>query len=158
MSRALIVLGGDRERARAINWVARAPINTRVEFKAPRRTLPQNDRMHAMLTEIAVQVPIWGGVKVGKDDWKFIFLDALKRELRLVPNLDGTGLVNLSGRSSSDLTVGEMSDLIELIQKFAAERGLDLHDPSDGSEATKTGNSGMNPKSEPTREPGMAGG
>ena len=130
MSRALIILAGDRERAKAINWIATAPVNTRLEFKAPRRSLPQNDRMHAMLTQIASQVPIWGGVKVGKDDWKFIFLDALKRELRLVPNLEGTGLVNLSGRSSSDLTKEEMSGLIEMIHKFAAEKGLDLHDPA----------------------------
>ncbi len=127
----MIILAGDRERAKAINWIATAPVNTRLEFKAPRRTLPQNDRMHAMLTEIAAQVPIWGGVKVGKDDWKFIFLDALKRELRLVPNLDGTGLVNLSGRSSSDLTKEEMSGLIDLIHQFAASHGVTLHDPTD---------------------------
>ena len=47
------------------------------------------------------------------------FLDGLKRELRVVPNLDGTSFVNL-GRSSSDLTKQEMSDLIELIAAFGA--------------------------------------
>lgn len=132
MGRALLVLHNDAMKARAVDWIAKAPKETRVTFQAPKRTLPQNDRMHAMLTEIAVTVPIWGGVKVGKDDWKFIFLDALKRELRLVPNLDGTGLVNLSGRSSSDLSIEEMTGLIELMFKFGAEHGVQFRDCEGG--------------------------
>jgi hypothetical protein len=51
-----------------------------VEFKAPKRSLPQNDRMWAMLTDVATQLP-WHGIKLSPDDWKLIFLDALKREL-----------------------------------------------------------------------------
>lgn len=126
MSRALITLHGaaDRERARAL--LAKAPTGTRVEFKAAKRTLDQNSRMWAMLTEVARQVE-WHGVKLRADDWKLIFLDSLKRELRLVPNLDGTAFVNL-GRSSSDLTKAEMSDLIELIMAFGANHGVTFHD------------------------------
>lgn len=129
MGRALLVLHDDAMKARAVDWIAKAPKETRVTFQAPKRTLPQNDRMHAMLTDIAVQVPIWGGAKCTKDDWKFIFLDALKRELRLVPNLDGTGVVNLSGRSSSDLSKEEMTGMIELMFKFAAERDVTFSEP-----------------------------
>jgi hypothetical protein len=99
---------------------------TRVEFKAPKRTLPQNARMWAMLTDIAEQVE-WHGLKLSADDWKLIMLDGLKSELRLVPNLNGTGFVNL-GRSSSDLTVAEMGDLMELIAAFGANRGVVFHD------------------------------
>jgi hypothetical protein len=50
-------------------------------------------------------------------------LDGLKRELRLVPNMAGNGFVNL-GRSSSDLSKGEFSDLMELIAAFGAEHGV----------------------------------
>jgi hypothetical protein len=70
--------------------------------KAPKRSLPQNDRMWAMLTDLAAQVK-WHGLRLTADDWKLIFLDALKREVRMVPNLDGNGFVSL-GRSSSDLS------------------------------------------------------
>ena len=126
MSRALVILDSPMARSRAASWVMKAPSGTRCEFKASKRSLPQNDRMWSMLTEIARQVP-WHGLTLKPDDWKLIFLDALKRELRAVPNLDGTGFVNI-GRSSSDLTKQEMSDLIELIHAFGAERGVVFHE------------------------------
>lgn len=122
MSRALIVIGNDRERQRAAAWVAKAPWNTRLEFKAPKRTLDQNAKMWAMLTELAQQLP-YHGLRLTPDDWKLIFLDALKREVRMVPNLDSTGFVSL-GRSSSDLSKSEMADLIELIHEFGARNGV----------------------------------
>lgn len=125
MSRAVITLNGKDDSDRAMRWISQAPAGTRLEFKAPRRTLPQNDRLWAMLTDIATQLP-WHGIKLAPDDWKLIFLDSLKRELRLVPNIDGTGFVNL-GRSSSDLSKAEMSDLFELISAFGAQHGVVFH-------------------------------
>lgn len=122
MSRALVVIHGQTDRQRAASWVQKAPPGTRIEFKAAKRTLPQNDRLWAMLSDIAQQV-VWHGNKLRAADWKLIFMDALKRELRLVPNIDGTGMVNLSN-SSSDLSKGEMSDLMELIAEFGARHGV----------------------------------
>jgi len=127
MSRAVIVLGEREGRDKATRWIAQAPIGTRVEFKAPKRSLPQNDRMWAALTDIAEQLP-WHGIKLTPDDWKLIFLDALKRELRMVPNIDNSGFVNLS-RSSSDLSKAEMIDLLTLIDAFGAQYGVVFHDP-----------------------------
>lgn len=127
MTRALISVASEADRARAARWASQAPAGTRIEFKAPKRTLPQNDRMWAMLTDVASQLP-WHGIKLSPDDWKLIFLDALKRELRMVPNIDGSGFVNL-GRSSSDLTKAEMTDMIELIAMFGAQHGVVFHDP-----------------------------
>lgn len=122
MSRAILILTGETQRAKAINWIRKAPYGTRVEFKEAKRSLPQNDRMWAMLTDVAQQVE-WHGIKLSPDDWKLVFLDALKREVRMVPNLDGNGFVNL-GRSSSDLSKAEMSDLIEMIEMFGAQHGV----------------------------------
>jgi hypothetical protein len=51
----------------------------------------------------------------------------LSQELRVVPNIDGTGFVPL-GRSSSKLTVKEMTDLIELIFAFGAKHGVTFTD------------------------------
>ena len=79
-----------------------------------------------MLTDIAQQVE-WHGNKLRAAEWKTVFMDALRRELRLVPSLDGTGMVNLSN-SSSDLSKGEMSDLLELIAMFGAEHGVTFGD------------------------------
>lgn len=125
MSRALITLYGAADRSRATNLIAQAPSGTRVEFKATKRTIPQNDRMWAMLTDVARQLP-WHGQKLTPDDWKLIFLDGLKGEVRTVPNLEGNGFVSL--RRSSDLSKDEMSNLIDLIAAFGAEHGVEFGD------------------------------
>jgi len=124
MSRALLILANDDVRKRALQWVAVAPIGTRVEFKAPKRTLDQNSLMWALLTDVSRQA-IHFGVKYSPDDWKTIFLAALSREMRTAINLHGDGIVPLT--RSSDLSKEEMSDLIELIQAWAAEKGIQLH-------------------------------
>jgi hypothetical protein len=126
VSRAVITLSTPADRDRAAKWVRELPTGTRAEFKAPRRSLPQNDRLWAMLTDISTQLS-WHGIKLTPSDWKLIFLDALKRELRMVPNIDGSGFVNL-GRSSSDLSKAEMTDLIDLMHAFGAEHNVVFHD------------------------------
>ena len=118
----LLILARQQDRDRATAWIRNAPWNTRVEFKEPKRTLPQNDRLHAMLDELRRQVQ-WHGLWLSVDDWKLIFLDALQRELRIVPNLDGTGFVNL-GRKTSKLSKQEFSDLFAVIEAFAARHGV----------------------------------
>lgn len=125
MSRAVLVLANDEIRAKAIAWIRKAKPKTRVEFKGPQRTLPQNDRFWAMLTDVATQVQ-WDGRWLKPGRWRLIFLDALKAELDLVPNLDGDGFVNI-GRSSSDLGTEEMSDLMALIEAFGANHGVVFH-------------------------------
>lgn len=126
MSRALITLAGRPDRERAIDWCGRLPAGTRVEFKKPKRSLDQNSKMWASLTDVSTQLR-WHGLRLSPDDWKLVFMDALKRELRLVPNIDGTGFVNL-GRSSSDLSKEEMSELLELILAFGAQHSVVFHD------------------------------
>ena len=126
MARAVLVLANDHLRQKAAHWLSKAPHMTRIEFKGPKRSLPQNDYMWALLTDIAEQV-VWYGQKHTPDSWKIILLAGLKRELRIVPNIDGDGFVNLSG-SSSDLSVAEMADFLELIMAFGARQGVRFHD------------------------------
>jgi hypothetical protein len=126
MSQAQITLSGKIDRERAVNWVGQAKPGTRVIFKEAKRTVAQNDKMWAALTDVATQVE-WHGQKLTPDDWKLLFLDALTREMRLVPNIDGTGVVDLK-RSSSNLSKSEFSDLIELIHQFGANHGVRFHD------------------------------
>lgn len=129
MSRFTLLIHGDTDRAKAALWASKAPFGMRIEYKETKRTLPQNDRFWAMLTDIATQLP-WHGIKLTPEDWKLVFLDALKREVRMVPNIDGNGFVNL-GRSSSDLSVEEMTDLMEIIAAFGANHGVMFHEPEE---------------------------
>jgi hypothetical protein len=129
MSRYLFTINAFEDRDRALRAVAAAPGGSRIEIKAAKRSTDQNSRMWAMLTDVATQLE-WHGKRLRPDDWKLIFLDALKRELRMVPNLDGTGFVNL-GRSSSDLSKAEMGDLMELIAAFGANHNVKFQDGND---------------------------
>ena len=122
MSRALLVLWNDAQRAKAIDWIRRAPKETRVTFQAPKRTLPQNDRLWAMLTDLSEQL-VWHGQKLSPEDWKLVVMSGLNQEMRLVPNMSGTGFVPL-GRSSSRLSVAEMKELQDLIEAFGNQHGV----------------------------------
>ena len=126
MSRALLVLAGKRERAKAAHWIAIAPQNTRVEFKAPKRSLDQNSALWAMLTDIAQQHR-HDGQRLTPDDYKVLFMHALNGEGRMVRAIDGVGWVNL-GRSSSDMSKDEMSLLLELIAEWGSRNGIQFFD------------------------------
>lgn len=136
MSRYLVTIHGPRSRHEALSVVSKAPVGSRVEVKAAKRTHPQNDRMWAMLTDVALQVP-WGGQRRTPDKWKLLFLDALRREMaeeeELLPALfEEGGLVNV-GTSSSDLSKDEMTMLIELIFKFGSEHGVKFQEPAEAA-------------------------
>ena len=133
MSRAVLILHRQSDRDRAASWVRQAPWGTRITFQEAKRTTDQNARLWAMLTEVARQVE-WDGLKLSADDWKLIFMAALKQELRMVRNLDRTGFVQL-GRSSSDLSVAEMGDLMDLIAAFGAREGVTFAEPERVGEA-----------------------
>ncbi len=126
MTRYLLQLRSDLDRQRAQKAIWQAPAGTRVELKAAKRTLPQNDRMWAMLSDIAMQKEHHGR-KYTPEAWKVIFMHALGRETQFVPALDGADPVPL-GLSSSDLSKQEMSDLIDLIAAWGAENGVAFHD------------------------------
>jgi NinB protein len=122
MSRALIVLRRDVDRSLAVAWIKKAPLLTRVEFKGPRRTLPQNDHMWAMLTEVSRQKEHCGK-RYTPDQWKAIFMEACSGEVQMIPTLAGDGVLPWGWRSS-ELSKEEMSDLIMFIQAWGDQNGV----------------------------------
>ena len=126
MSRALIIINGKVDRDRACRWVQTAPSGTRVEFKETKRSLPQNDRMWAMLSDVAKQAE-HAGRKYTPDEWKVLFMHALGQEMTFLPALDLKTFVPI-GHRSSDLSKAEMTELIELIFAWGAEHGVTFHD------------------------------
>jgi hypothetical protein len=127
MSRAFLILTGDFMREKAIHWIRGAPAGTRLEFKEAKRTIPQNDKMWAMLTDVATQKEHCGR-RYPPDVWKSIFLHALGREIQFIPSLEGELVIPI-GLSSSDLSKSEMADLIELIHAYGAEHGVKFGGP-----------------------------
>lgn len=95
--------------------------------------MPQNDKMWACLSDVAAQAEHMGR-KYSPDIWKLLFLDAMGRECKFVPSLDGSTVVPI-GQSSSDLSKPEMSNLIELILSYGAEHGVIFHEPNEAKSA-----------------------
>lgn len=116
-----IILGRHRETAHRIVDVA--PVGSVMNVKPPRRTLDQNSKLWALLSEVSRAKP--EGRELTPDQWKCVLMDALGVKARWVPSLDGNGVVN-TGYRSSKLSVEQMSDLIELMHAFAAEQGIIL--------------------------------
>lgn len=90
-----------------------------------RRTIEQNKLMWALLTDLANQLewPVDGRMqRLSPDDWKHIMTAGLKRHQRVAAGIDG-GFVIL-GQYTHKMTKAEMSELLELIYAFGAERGV----------------------------------
>ena len=94
-----------------------------VEIKPLTRTLEQNAKLWAMLTEVSAQVN-WHGQKLSPEDWKHVFSAALSQQ-RVVPNIDNSGFVVL-GQSTSKMSVRQMVDMIELIHAFGAQHDVEF--------------------------------
>lgn len=109
-----------------LGWVAKAPPGVCVAFKRPRkRTKDQNDMMWPYLRKIANAVD-WDGHKLTDYQWKDVFTGSLWGGLS-VPGIEG-GVVFVGARHTSDLNREEMSELLDCIIAFAAQRGIELED------------------------------
>lgn len=123
MSRWAFVIGkNNRELIR--RWLDRAPDGYRVEIAEPKRTAAQNRLLWPLLSALSIHVK-WHGLTLSPDDWKDVMTAGLKREARMVPNMDGNGFVALGMRTST-MTKAEFSELVELIHAFAAREGVSL--------------------------------
>jgi len=91
-----------------------------VEAKRETRSLEQNARLWALLTDVSKQVD-WYGNKLTPEEWKDVFTAALKKE-KVVPGING-GFVVL-GQSTSKMSIAEMVELQTLIEAFGADKDV----------------------------------
>lgn len=121
MSERVIILANPAIQSNVIMIIRNLPVDGSVEIAIrPRRnvrSLDSNAKMWAMLNEISEQVN-WHGNKLTSENWKDVFTASLKRQT-VVPGLDGGFVV--CGTSTRKMTVGEMKELIELMNAFGAE-------------------------------------
>ena len=96
-----------------------------VEVKPETRSLAQNALLWATLDDISKQVD-WYGRKLTSEEWKHVFTASLTKQ-EVVPGIDG-GFVVL-GKSTSQMTKAEMSELQELMQAFGAQQGVKFTAP-----------------------------
>jgi hypothetical protein len=126
MGRALVIIRTPADRNLVASWASRAPDGTRITFQRSKRTISQNDKLWACLTDVSQQVD-WYGQKLSPDDWKDMFTASL-RKARVVPGIDPGSFV-LLGLHTSDMDKDELSNLIELIHAFGAEHNVVFSEP-----------------------------
>jgi hypothetical protein len=117
-------LSTEAKRPGLIAWAQKCPVGWHVDFRQPTRSLDQNAKLWACLTDVSEQVD-WHGNKLAPVEWKDVFTAAQKGQ-KAVPGIDG-GFVIL-GAHTSKMTVAEMSDLLELIFAFGAQHGVKFND------------------------------
>jgi NinB protein len=115
-----VTLTNQFSRDRAKMLIDRAPPGYVMRIAEQKRSLEQNAKMHAMLTDISVSKPL--GRRHTPDDWKAIFMNACGWECQFIEGLDGRPFPQ--GFRSSQLTKSQMSKLIEFMLAFGAEHGV----------------------------------
>lgn len=113
-------LNSPQTRQAALRAIQEAPLGYVVRLSENSRSLDQNSRLWASLTDISSQVE-WYGKKLTEWEWKDIFTAALKKS-KVVPGLDG-GFVVL-GQHTSTMNKADFSELLELITAFGVEHNV----------------------------------
>jgi len=128
MSKRVFILVHMTARGRALAAVADAPDGYVVEIKEPSRNTAQNALLHALLAAIARSVE-WAGKKRDVETWKRLctaaWLRARGESVEVLPAIDGHG-IDVVFRRTSKLTKAECAELVDFVQAWAVERGVEF--------------------------------
>jgi len=105
--------------------IGQLPEGFEVIIREPTRTLDQNARMWAMLSDIAKAAP--EGRQWSPEVWKAAFMQSLGHEIRWVQGLNNDPLP--VGFRSSRLTKRQMADLITCIAEYGDRHGVRWSEP-----------------------------
>jgi NinB protein len=126
MNKQTFIINGSRSRECMLVAASAVPDGYVVTISPPKRSLPQNNRMWAMLTDVRKQVN-WHDLVLVEEEWKHIFSASLFGQ-RTVPNLESNGFV-VMGKSTKEFTVPVMNDMMELMSAFGSERDIRWSSP-----------------------------
>jgi len=126
MSGHTVILDGPRARANAHRLIDAAPFGSVMNVRAAKRTLEQNDKMWAMLTDVSRAKP--EGRMHTPDTWKALFMQACGHAVHFEMGLSGEPFP--VGFRSSRLSKAQMSELIEFILAWGTEKGVPWSDES----------------------------
>ena len=120
-----VKLTSPKARNYAVAQIMAAPDGWIASVKEPTRTLDQNARLWAMLTDLSAQKPM--GIVETPEGWKMLVMHAAGFECQHMQGLDGRPFP--VGFRSSRLTVRQMRDLIDWMLSFGAEQGVIWSEP-----------------------------
>jgi hypothetical protein len=126
-------------RRNAISAIARAPEGYCVEIKEGNKSRDQEAKYHAMFSDVAKQVEFMGR-KRDAETWKRLLVDAFARVKAaegdpvqgvgaIIPNLDGTGFVQL-GVQTRRFSKRHASEFIEFLNAWGADNNVAWSEPA----------------------------
>ena len=120
-----IILRSDTQKAMACEMIRRAPADAVVKISAPKRTLDQNAKLWAMISDVSRAKP--EGRTHTPEVWKCLFMSACGHAVRFEMGLDNKPFP--IGFQSSRLTKAEMADLITVIYEYGDRHGVRWSEP-----------------------------
>ncbi len=126
-----VILHGSSQRSFAKRLVELAPAGAIVTIKEATRTVDQNSRLWAMLSDVSRAKP--EGRMHTPEVWKNLFMHACGHAVQFELGLDGKPFP--VGFRSSKLTKPEMSDLMEFVAEYGTRHGVLWTDPAYGEAA-----------------------
>lgn len=120
-----VILRGPVQRDFARYLIDRAPVDAVVTIAEAKRSLEQNAKMHAMLSDVSRAKP--EGRCHTPEVWKCLFMSACGHAVQFENGLDGRPFP--IGFRSSKLTKAQMSDMIEFIYEYGARHGVRWTEP-----------------------------
>lgn len=157
MERTTLTITTRAQLETAFRFAAKQQYPYIVEVRDVKRTDEQNRTMWLWLAAFEEQAEL-SGKRFSKEQWKVIFLQALGKELEVLPTLDGKSWFP-AGFRSSKLTKFEFMDLLTLIDSEAAKRGVKLPITEESEAAETEGAASDQPAADPpsVREPAHPG-
>jgi hypothetical protein len=102
-----------------------------VEVKRETRSAAENRKLHALLGQISEQIE-WGGKHRDVETWKRLltaaWLRARGEDVEVLPAIDGRG-VDVVFRRTSELNRQECAELIDFVEAWCAEQGVEDEQP-----------------------------
>jgi len=100
-----------------------------LEVKDASKSREQEEKYHAIIGDIARQAKHMGS-KWDAEDWKRLLVDQYARDRMMygapiLPNLDGTGIVQL-GVQTRHFTKEQASEFVEFLTAWSSENGIEL--------------------------------
>lgn len=117
-----VILCGQSQRNYAKQLIDGASPNCVVTIAQPTRTVLQNAKVWAMLTDISKQKIKPNGKKGTPESWKGIIMQACGHAIQFEIGLDGDPFP--MGHKSSQLTISQCADMIEFMYFYGAEQNV----------------------------------
>jgi len=115
-----IIIRGQSQRDLAKDLIDKAPVDAVVQISPAKRSLDQNAKMWACLSDISRSKP--EGRTLKPEQWKAAFMSAIGHEVKWINGIDGHPPFPDDQRSSR-LSKEEMADLLTFILEYG-----DRHD------------------------------